>query len=111
MEKVFVFVVTYVNSYLKSTLNKTYPKYKISINWRAYGYFPSSIMSRNEDNISTVAKGAKIEYVIFDFDGGFISLGSKIIIDMQSSLLVGLMVDSERVYTEVTSELTLCIHC
>ena len=67
-------------------------------------------MSRNEDNISTVAKRAKIEYVIFDFDGGFTSLGSKIITDAQTSLLVGLMVDSERVYTEVTSELTLCIY-
>ena len=67
-------------------------------------------MSRNEDNSSTVAKGAKIEYVIFDFDGGFTSLGSKIITDVQTSLLVGLMVDSERVYTEVTSELTLCIY-
>ena len=67
-------------------------------------------MSRNEDSISTVAKEAKIEYVIFDFDGGFISLGSKIITDVQTSLLVGLMVDSERVYTEVTSESALCIH-
>jgi hypothetical protein len=49
-----------------------------------------------------MGSGKKIEYVIFDVDGAF---NRKFESDrsMTTQLFTGLMIDSERVYTDVTS--------
>ena len=49
-----------------------------------------------------MASHKKIEYVIFDVDGMYLSHLNQFYYDNRSAY-AGLMIDSERVYTEVTS--------
>ena len=45
----------------------------------------------------------KIEYVIFDMDGKILVALTALLRSLGDDIRTGLMIDSERVYTEVTS--------